>query len=351
EPASVTEHLFSSSRLPCQASNLPQQDTWTMVTAVNEVLRQSLEADHRVMMFGEDIEDPKGGVFGLTKGLSTLFPGRVVNSPLAEATIAGAAVGLAVAGYKPIFEIQFIDFVAPAFNQIVNQIATLRWRSAGAWKCPLVLIAPCGAYLPAGGPWHSLTNEAWFAHTPGIQIVMPSTPQDAAALLRAAIAGDDPVLFLLPKHLFRHKFPLVPEEPIGLGQAAVRSYGSDVTVVAWGNCVELALAAAQTMEAESVGVEVVDLRSLVPCDWSTIRESMAKTGRLVIVQEDARMCSFGQAILTEMTSPPGSWGYLAAPPQLVSRLDVHVPFHPPSEEYILPSAEQVCDAIRLTMRY
>ena len=351
EPARVTEHLFSTSKLAPHVSNLPVQENWTIVTAVNEVLRQALEADHRVLMFGEDIEDPKGGVFGLTKGLSTLFPGRVVNSPLAEATIAGAAVGLAVAGYKPVFELQFIDFVGPALNQIVNQIATLRWRSAGEWKCPLVLIAPCGAYLPAGGPWHSLTNESWFAHTPGIQVVMPSTPQDAAALLRAAIAGDDPVLFLLPKHLFRQRFPSVPEEPVGLGQAAIRTYGSDVTVVAWGNCVEVALAAEQTMAEAGVSVEVIDLRSIVPCDWNAIRDSTAKTGRLVIVQEDNRTCSFGQAILAEMTSPPGHWGYLAAPPQLVARLDVHVPFHPALEESILPGPEQVCEAIYLTMQY
>lgn len=351
EPSRVAEHLFSSARLTSHTSHLPEQETWNMVGAVNETLRQSLEDDQRVLMFGEDIEDPKGGVFGLTKGLSSLFPGRVVNSPLAEATIAGTAVGLAVAGYKPVFEIQFVDFIGPAFNQIVNQIATLRWRSAGAWKCPLVFIMPCGAYLPAGGPWHSLTNESWFAHTPGLQIVMPSTPHDAASLLRAAIHGDDPVLFMLPKHLFRQKFSLARDEPIGLGQAAIRTYGSDVTVIAWGNCVEVALAAAEMVEKENVSVEVIDLRSIVPCDWNTLRDSIAKTGRFVVVQEDARTASFGQAIIAEMTSPPGYWGYLSAPPQLVSRPDVHIPFHPDSEAFILPSIDDVCSAIRLTMKY
>lgn len=351
DPANVKTHLFSQAECRPQKSGLPAQDNWTLVAALNATLHRALEADEKILMFGQDIADPKGGVFGVTKGLSTRFPDRVCNSPLAEATIAGAAVGLALAGYKPVFEIQFVDFIGPAFSQIVNQIATLRWRSAGAWKCPLVLLAPYGAYLPAGGPWHSQANEAWFAHTPGLQIAVPSTPQDAAALLKLAIAGDDPVLLLLPKHLFRHRFDMAEDELIGFAQAAIRNYGSDVTVVAWGNCVEIAQRAALEMADENVSVEVLDLRTLVPCDWAAIRQSLTKTGRLVVVQEDNESCSFGQAVVSRAVSAPENWELLAAPPQLVARPDVHVPFHPALEAAVLPGVEQVCDAIRLTMSF
>jgi len=350
DPQSAREHLFSAVPSAPQTSGLAAKDDWTIVTALNATLHDALAEDEKILVFGEDVEDPKGGVFGVTKGLSTEFEGRVVNSPLAEATIAGVAVGLAVAGWRPLFEFQFIDFVGPAFNQIVNQIATLRWRSAGEWKCPMVLLAPCGAYLPAGGPWHSQTNEAWFAHTPGLQIVMPSTPEDAAALLRVALAGDDPVLFLLPKHLFRQRFAMSGEETVNIGEAAVRVAGSDVTLVAWGNCVELCESAAAQMEDEA-SIEVLDLRSIVPCDWTAVEKSLAKTGRLVVVQEDNRTCGFGQAVITAMTSSPQRWNLFAAPPQLVARDDVHMPFHPILEEAVLPSVEDICGAVRLTMNY
>ena len=351
DPAKVKQHLFSDVVSPPQKSNLAAQENWTLVAALNATLHQQLETNEKILMFGQDIADPKGGVFGLTKGLSTRFPDRVLNSPLAEATIAGTAVGLAIAGYKPVFEIQFVDFIGPAWSQIANQIATLRWRSAGAWRCPMVLLAPCGAYLPAGGPWHSQSNEALFAHIPGLQIVMPSTPQDAAALLKVAIAGDDPVLFMLPKHLFRHRFDMVADEAIGLGQAVIRNHGLDVTVVAWGNCVEVAQSAALQMADEDVSVEVIDLRTVVPCDWETIRQSLVKTGRLVVVQEDNETCGFGQNIISNIVSQSENWDLLAGPPQLVARPDVHVPFHPALEAAVLPDVASVCAAMRRTLSY
>jgi 2-oxoisovalerate dehydrogenase E1 component len=310
-----------------------------------------LAADPRVLLFGEDIEDGKGGVFGLTKGLSSAFPGRVVNSPLAEATIAGTACGLALAGMLPIIELQFIDFAGPAFNQLVNQIATLRWRSMGAFQCPMVIVAPCGAYLPAGGPWHSQTGESWYAHAPGLQIVMPSTPQDAAALLRCACAGEDPVLYLAPKHLFRKRVRSTDELPVHIGEACVRREGTEVTVAAWGNSVEIAMTAAADLGSRGVSVEVVDLRSIVPCDGEAIRRSLAKTGRLVVVQEDSRTCSFGQAIVAEMTSREDCWRLLAGPPQLVSREDVHIGFHPKLEAATMPDADAVRRAVELVIRY
>ena len=323
----------------------------TMVEALGNELRRALSDDARVLLFGEDIEDPKGGVFGLTRGLSTEFPGRVENSPLAEATIIGAGVGLAATGWKPVFEIQFIDFLAPAFNQLVNQAATLRWRSAGEFACPLVLLAPCGAYLPAGGPWHSQTGEGWWTHTPGLRVSVPSTPGCAVELFRDALNADDPTLILLPKRLFRRAaMPLALNGGKGAG-ALTRRSGRDATLVSWGNTVEVALEAAALLAGEGIEAEVLDLRYLVPCDWAAIERSLQKTGRLVVVQEDNETASFGATVITKMTSQSRTWDYFAAPPQLVTRPDVQVPFHPKLEERVLPDAERVADAVRLTMRH
>jgi 2-oxoisovalerate dehydrogenase E1 component len=206
-------------------------------------------------------------------------------------------------------------------------------------------MAPCGGYLPAGGPWHSQTNEGWFAHAPGLRIVMPSNPGDAAALLHAAAAGDDPVLFLIPKHLLRVNMDVLTQPEIGLGQAEVRRCGSDVTIVAWGNCVSLSLDAAGRLDDMGISAEVIDIRSLVPCDWNSIRQSLAKTGRLVVVQEDNRSCSFGQSILAEVVSRVDMWNLLSCHPELVSRPDVHVGFHPAIEAGVLPSTRDILAAV------
>ncbi|HEY3332892.1 MAG TPA: thiamine pyrophosphate-dependent enzyme [Capsulimonadaceae bacterium] len=325
--------------------------TTTMVRTINRVLRCGMESFDNMLLFGEDIEDPKGGVFGLTRGLSTTYPGRVTNSPLAEATILGAAVGLAATGYLPVFELQFIDFVGPGFNQIASHIVSLRWRTKGEWTCPMVIYAPYGAYLPGGGMWHSQSNEGLFTHMPGLMVAVPSTPEDAAGLFWSAFHGSDPTLILLPKHLFHvvHDSANITWEPVPLGVARVVREGADATVVAWGNCVELAEQAAETIAAEDGGaVEVIDLRSLVPCDWAAIEASVAKTGRLIVVQEDSRTGGFGQSIISEMVSHEGRFFSLAAPPYLVSRPDVHVPFHPDLELATLPSASDIVAAIRKT---
>ena len=323
----------------------------TMVEALGAELKRALTDDPRVLMFGEDIEDPKGGVFGMTRGLSSEFPGRVVNSPLAEATIIGAGVGLAATGWKPVFEIQFIDFLAPAFNQLVNQAATLRWRSAGEFACPLVLLAPSGAYLPAGGPWHSQTGEGWWTHTPGLRVAVPSTPGCAVELLRDALDADDPTLLLLPKRLFRRAaMPLSLNGSKGAG-ALTRRSGRDATIISWGNTVEVALEAAALLSGEGIEAEVIDLRFLVPCDWASVEKSLQKTGRLVVVQEDNETASFGATVIAHLTSNPKTWDFFAAPPQLVTRPDVQVPFHPKLEEKVLPDAERVAGAVRLTTRH
>lgn len=349
DPSAVTSHLFGPAP-PDSPPPVEFAEPTTMVAAVNQTLRRALEENDRVVIFGEDIEDPKGGVFGLTKGLSQQFAGRVRNSPLAEATILGTAVGLASVGWTPIFEIQFTDFLTPALNQLMSQAASLRWRSCGAWSCPMVIIAPYGAYLPGGSLWHSESNEGMWAHIHGINVVIPSTSADAAGLLWTAIHGSNPTLFLLPKHIFRKRASISAEgAAVPLGKAAIRREGADVTLVTWGNCTELAEEAAEQMAKENVGVEIVDLRSIVPCDYETVAASLKKTGRLVVVHEDARTTGFGQSIVTAMTSNPAYWNYFLSPPQLVARKDVHIPYHPKLEYAVLPTVDEVVSAIRVTM--
>ena len=216
----------------------------TMAGALNVALREALSRVPEVLLFGEDVEDPKGGVFGFTKGLSTRFPGRVVNSPLAEATIVGMGVGLAATGWRPIFEMQFIDFIAPAFNQLLNQAATLRWRSNGDWTCPAIFYAPYGAYLPAGSTWHSQSNEGFWTHIPGLRVAVPSTPADLAGLLWSALKESDPTLLLIPKHIMRVRHEARPPPRRGFGRARIVQEGEDVTVVTWGNFLEIVQKAA-----------------------------------------------------------------------------------------------------------
>ena len=357
DPARVLEHVFGPPHqyvpLPFQPEDLAPAGAGgrgvTMIGAINHAFRAALEDVPAMLMFGEDIEDPKGGVFGFTAGLSRRFPGRVVNSPLAEGTIVGLGVGLAAAGFRPVFELQFIDFVGPALNQLITQATTLRWRSKGEWTCPLILYAPYGGYLPAGGIWHSQSNEGWWAHTPGLRVAVPSRPEDVVGLFWAALQDEDPTLLLIPKHLCRVRMPERRFEVVPFGRAAVRRTGKDVTLISWGNGMELAEKAAERMAAEGVSLEVIDLRTLVPCDWASIEASLQKTGRLVVVHEDNRTCGFGQAVVAEMTSRPERFDLLLSPPQLVARPDVHVPFRPELEYAVLPDLDRVLRAVRVTL--
>lgn len=320
----------------------------TMVATINQTFAKALENDPKVIFFGEDIEDPKGGVFGLTKGLSERFPKQVFNAPLAEATILGVAVGMSVYGMKPVFEMQFIDFISPGWNQVVTNISTLRWRTFGDWKCPMVIYAPCGAYLPGGSLWHSMAGESYLAHTTGIKVAVPSTPEDAAGLFWSAIHGDDPTFILIPKHIFRKPVEVTAVEPVPLGKARIVRPGADVTVVSYGNCLELAEEAAKRLEGEA-DLEIVDLRTLVPGDWDTVTKSLEKTGRLVVIAEDNKTCSFAQTVVAEMTTVPERWNLFLSPPQLVAREDVPIGYNPVYEYAALPSLDQVIDAIRVTM--
>src|SRR5438876_4012072 len=237
---------------------------------VNKTLRTGLEENPLRILFGEDIEDPKGGVFRLTQKLSTEFSNQVFNSPLAESTILGVACGLAAYGKRPVFEMQFIDFLYPGFNQLVTNISNLRWRSFGNWKCPAVIYAPYGAYLPGGSLWHSQANESALAHYPGLTIVIPSTPADAAGLLWTAMQTEDPVILLVPKHLLwaEHEYN-EPIRAVPWGKARKVRDGSDVMLVAWGNTIEKSLEALNKIGNE-ISVELIDLRSIVPWDADAI---------------------------------------------------------------------------------
>jgi 2-oxoisovalerate dehydrogenase E1 component len=313
---------------------------------VNKTLRAGLEEDPRRILFGEDIEDPKGGVFRLTQRLSTEFPMQVFNSPLAESTILGVACGLAAYGKRPVFELQFIDFIYPGFNQLVTNISTLRWRSFGNWKCPAVFYAPYGAYLPGGSLWHSQANESALAHYPGLNIVIPSTPADAAGLLWTAMHGEDPVMFLIPKHLLwaEHEYA-EPIHAVPLGRARQCTSGSDVTLVAWGNTIEKSLEAIAKIGNET-SVEVIDLRSIVPWDKTAIEKSVRRTRRLVVVQEDTENCSVGQMIISHITSTPELWNEMISPPILVSKANVVIGYNPIYEYAALPDVDRILAAIR-----
>lgn len=340
----ISNHIFGPEVAPPFGGSGGSRDG-TIVAAFRDALRDELADRPSMVIFGEDVADPKGGVFGLTKGLGAEVEGRVFNAPLAEATIVGVAVGLAAAGMQPVAEIQFVDFAGPAWNQISNQLATLRWRTLSEWQCPVLLYAPWGGYLPGGGIWHSQSNESLFTHLPGLRVAVPSTPADTQVVVHCALAGSDPTLVLLPKHLMRLRHPSA-ELPYDPYRARIRRSGEDVTVVTWGNGVSLAMAAATAADQDGVSVEVIDLCWLTPVDLKTVAASVRRTGRLVVVQEDNCTSSFGAGLIAQVVGGDDEFFSLLGAPQLVSRQDLHVPFHPDLEFAVLPAVQDVVAAIR-----
>jgi len=350
EDPSPNELLANVSKLPPKiGKEILPPGKYRIGDTVNKTLRAGLEEDPRRLIFGEDIEDPKGGVFRLTQRLSTEFSKQVFNSPLAESTILGVACGLAAYGKRPVFELQFIDFIYPGFNQLVTNISNLRWRSFGNWKCPVVIYAPYGGYLPGGSLWHSQTNESALAHYPGLNIVIPSTPADAAGLLWTAMHGEDPVMFLIPKHLLwaEHQYA-EPIHAVPLGQARKLRDGSDVTLVAWGNTVEKSLEALDKID-NGISIELIDLRCIVPWDKPAIEESVRKTRRLVVVQEDTENCSVGQMLISHIASAPELWNEMISPPVLVSKPNVMIGYNPIYEYAALPDVERIVSAIQRSL--
>jgi 2-oxoisovalerate dehydrogenase E1 component len=324
----------------------------TMIDAINHGLREEMERNPKIIMWGEDIADPKGGVFGVTRGLGTAFPGRVENSPLAEASIVGVAQGMAIGGWKPVIEIQFGDYSWPGFMQMRNEIPTLRWRSQGEWACPMVVRIAVGGYIH-GGPFHSTSMESIYAHTPGWRILYPSNAADAKGLVKTACRADDPVLFLEHKGLYRQIFTKTVESDadymIPFGKGRIAREGSDVTVVAWGSTVHRAVQAASELERDGISVEVIDLRSIVPYDKEMIAASVAKTGRAVVAHEATLTAGFGGEIAAFIAD--ACFKSLDAPVRRVAALDSFVPFAASLELAVLPSMEQVREAIRETARF
>jgi len=365
DPKSITSQVMALPELPVPATpgvdGAPEHrgEPVPMGEAIKRTLHEQMAADERIRVFGEDVADAreqvlagvegKGGVFGTTHGLQRAFgQAQCFNTPLSEANIVGRAVGQGLRGLRPSPEIQFFDYIWPAMTQIRSEAATIRWRSNGAFTCPMVLRAPIGGYLTGGSIWHSQCGESIFAHLPGLAIAMPSRARDAAGLLRYAFRCQDPVLFLEHKHLLRQPYTVDPFPdpdwvlPFGVGE--VRRPGDDVTVVSWGATVEKSVQAAVTLaEREGIEVEVVDLRTISPWDHDLVAGSVARTGRLLVVHEDTLTGGFGG----EVASWVGEHCFadLDAPVGRLGAADTPVAYEPTLEHAILPQVEGITAAL------
>jgi 2-oxoisovalerate dehydrogenase E1 component beta subunit len=323
--------------------------TLTLGKAINEGLRRAMEHDDRVMLMGEDI-GALGGVYRITEGLQARFgERRVMDTPLAESAILGTAIGLAYAGYRPVCEIQFDGFIYPAFDQIVSQVARMHSRTGGAVRMPLTIRVPFGGGIGAA-EHHSDSPEAYFTHTSGLRVVSISNPQDAFTIIQEAIASDDPVLFFEPKRRYHLKGEVRMDDAAAdrasMGSAAVVTAGTDVTLVAYGGLVHTAIAAAQAARSEGISVEVIDLRSLSPIDFTTVSESVSKTGRLVITHEAAETGGLGAEIAAGITER--CFYSLEHAPVRVTGFDIPYPASR-LEKHHLPDLDRILDGIDRAM--
>jgi 2-oxoisovalerate dehydrogenase E1 component beta subunit len=318
----------------------------TNIQALRDTLFEEMHRDERIIVLGEDV-GVRGGVFRATEGLIDEFgPERVIDSPLSELSIVAVGIGLALNGMRPVAEIQFADFIYPAFNQIVNEAARTRYRSGGDWSCPLLIRAPYGGGI-GGGLYHSQSIEAFFAHVPGLYVFAPSSPADFAGMLRTALRLEDPVLFLEHKKTYRLIKDEVPDEPftVPVSQAKIARSGDDVTVVAYGLMFHEAMKAADELAGEGVSVEVIDLRTLHPLDKETILKSVQKTGKVVVVHEDNLTGGLGGEIVAIVAQEAFEW--LDGPIVRVAGPDVPgVPFSRTMEHFFMPNAAKIAAAIR-----
>jgi 2-oxoisovalerate dehydrogenase E1 component len=324
-----------------------------MVDAINHALYEEMERNEKVIVYGEDVADPKGGVFTATRGLTQKFgKERAFNSPLAEASIVGTAIGLAIYGFKPVVEIQFMDYIWPAFMQIRNELAAVLYRSNGTWRSPVVIRTPVGGYIH-GGLYHSQTAEALFAHTPGLKVVYPGNAADAKGLLKAAIRGDDPVIFCEHKGLYRQGFAARPEPDsdyvLPMGYAKVVQEGDVLTLISWGLQIQRSIEAIKSLGEMNPSVEVIDIRTLVPLDMETILNSVKKTGKVLIVHEDNFTGGFGGEIAARIVSQ--AFEYLDGPIERVAARDSHIPYNTGLENYVLPTPNRIAESLKKLLLY
>lgn len=345
--------------LPCEigevkSDSIEERPKVTMVEALNSALHEEFERDAEIVLFGEDVADKKGGVFGVTKGLSLKFgKERCFNTPLAESTIVGVAIGMGMSGrWKPVIEIQYVDYFWSGANQLLNEMPSIFYRSNGMWNCPVVVRMPYGGYIQ-GGPYHSQSPEAIFCHIPGVKVVVPSNAYDAKCLLKAAIRDPNPVIFLEHKALYRQRKFMSPmplkEEIMPLGKAFVAKEGSDITLLCYGLFVPMGCEVALELEKAGISVEVVDLRTLSPLDMETILRSVKKTNKVIIAHEASKSCGFGAELVARIYEE--AYNLLDAPIIRLAGKDCPMPYAKDLEDAVLPQRADLEKNIKMLFNF
>ena len=353
DPKTALDHIFSDISEPEEPEINSINDKIVMVDAINHALDEEMKVNNKMVVYGEDIADPKGGVFTATKGLTDKYgKERVFNSPLAEASIVGTAIGLAVTGWKPCVEIQFGDYIWPAMMQIRDEAACIRYRSNGAWTSPLVIRVAVGGYIH-GGLYHSQSIDSYFFNIPGIRVAFPSNASDAKGLLKSSLRMDDPVIFLEHKGLYRQGYAATPEPDkdyvLPFGKANLIEEGDILTIVTWGAMVQKSIDAIKLCNLEKGDVDLIDLRTLNPIDWAAIHNSVEKTGKLLIVHEDLLTGGVGAEIAANISDE--LFEELDGPIKRVAAKDCHVAYHDLLEKEVLPQTEQIVEAVNDLMEY
>ncbi len=353
DPKTAQNHLYSDFNILEETPLNPIRDKVVMVDAINHALAEEMDKNEKMIVYGEDIADPKGGVFTATKGLTNKYgTKRVFNSPLAEASIVGTAIGLAVTGWKPCVEIQFGDYIWPAMMQIRDEASCIRYRSNGAWTSPLVIRVAVGGYIH-GGLYHSQSIDSYFFNMPGLRVAYPSNASDAKGLLKSSLRMDDPVIFLEHKGLYRQGYAATPEPNkdyvLPFGKSNLINEGDFLTIVTWGAMVQKSIDAIKNCNLEHSAVDLIDLRTLNPIDWEAIYLSVEKTGKLLIVHEDLLTGGVGAEIAAKLSDD--LFEELDGPIKRVAAKDCHVPYNDVLENEILPQTDQIAEAINDLMEY